>query len=645
MAKSGTLKKFYGTKPAIADGVLGSAVSTEAAADIIFSIDWSVKSQSVVNNTSVISWVAKVYLKNLDEHGSEYTGIVVGNSGPGSTWTDFVLKADGKQVYKADNLYIEVKEGQTKTIASGEFTVTHNNNGTKSVELSGAFSVDQDPMPYATKYTGSGENIVDRGNFSNLTFAIDTISRHAILTGANDFTDEDTVAISYAVPSGITGYIYLSLDGNANTETTALKAVTGAGTYNYSFSANDQQKLWTIQDQGLVRKRVRFFIKSTSDVDGLTYREPSPYVNLSIINYMPTLDPEVWDSNEDCVTRLTGNQYILVKGVSNASFTTGGQAHKGATIDAQTTFNAGISKTGPSGVYEKVSSNVFDFSIVDNYGRTTPATMEFDRAAGRFVDYVKLTCNVEVTEMTADGDIQATITGKCFNGNFGAKTNRLRVFYDLTKNNEDEFEHVDLGYADLASNYGNSFYVSGNDYTYTLNISGLEYLSVYDLRVWVADEVATAGVSAEAILASTPIFDWGRQDFNFNVPVTIQGGMVPTIVEQGTHWSGWNYRKWSDGLAECWMTLEVTTAVNTSTNASWYSSGELSETNLSFPFEFIARPSVTVQTMPTGSSWCIVFPSNTTGSTTKTGSYQLNSMSSTASRKHLLAYDVKGYWY
>lgn len=589
--------------------------------------NWSIASQDVVNNKTTFSWSLAVQFYN--------------NTGTASIDTlsvDEIYIYDSTQKYNKVTLHYDgnaktVARGKTVTVASGTLVFDHEDDGTLTFPLE--LKVYMSAGSYYSNYAIEATNSI----------TLDTISRHALIYSAHDFTDEDTVAISYAVPSGITGYIYLSLDGNANTETTALKAVTGAGTYNYSFSEADQKKLWTIQDQGLITKRVRFFIKSTSNIDGLTYREPSAYVNLTIKDYMPTLDPEVWDSNEDCVTRLTGNKYILVKGVSNASFTTGGQAHKGATIDAQTTFNAGIPKTGPSGVYEKVTSNVFDFSIVDSYGRTTPATMEFDRAAGRFVDYVKLTCNVEVTEMTADGDIQATITGKCFTGNFGAKTNRLRVFYDIVKNNEDEFEHVDLGYADLASNYGNSFYTSGSDYTYTLNISGLEYLSVYDLKVWVADEVATAGVPAEAILASTPIFDWGRQDFNFNVPVTIQGGMVPTIVEQGTHWSGWNYRKWSDGLAECWMTLEVTAAVNTATNASWYSSGELSATNLSFPFTFISRPSVTVQTMPTGQSWCIVFPSNTTGSTTKTGSYQLNSMSSTTSRKHLLAYDVKGYWY
>jgi hypothetical protein len=410
--------------------------------------------------------------------------------------------------------------------------------------------------------------------------------------------------------------------------------------------------LWAIQDQGLVNKRVRFFIKSTSSVDGVTYREPSAWVNLSIINYMPTLNTEVWDTNTDVINRLTGNKYILVRYASNAAYTTGAQAHKGATIDSQSVKNSDVTKYGASGTFNKVTSNEFRFSVVDSYGRSTQETMQFDIPTGRFIEYVKLTCSAEVTEMTADGDVQVTLRGKFFSGDFGIKENRMRMHYDISKNNGDP-THVDKGYIYPT--------ISGSDYEYLFTISGLEYLSVYELTVRVSDEIAVEGAEAHTVLASTPLFDWGRTDFNFNIPVHIEGDLTvsgtitsanggsptqstgPTIVDQGT--SGiWTYRLWSDGVAECWGTLSVTAAVSTSTNASWYSSGELSATNLSFPFTFTARPSVTVQTMPTGQSWCIVFPSNTTGSTTKTGSYQLNSMSSTTSRTHLLSYDVKGKW-
>ena len=58
-----------------------------------------------------------------------------------------------------------------------------------------------------------------------------------------------------------------------------------------------------------------------------------------------------------------------------------------------------------------------------------------------------------------------------------------------------------------------------------------------------------------------PVFDWSKNDFNFNVPVNIEGGLTVNgmpvvggsdyVVEQGE--SGyWFYRKWNSGLCEMW---------------------------------------------------------------------------------------------
>ena len=54
-----------------------------------------------------------------------------------------------------------------------------------------------------------------------------------------------------------------------------------------------------------------------------------------------------------------------------------------------------------------------------------------------------------------------------------------------------------------------------------------------------------------------PIFDWGQNDFNFNVTVNMprlklqKSNVADWIVEQGRE-DIWVYRKWASGLAECW---------------------------------------------------------------------------------------------
>ena len=125
--------------------------------------------------------------------------------------------------------------------------------------------------------------------------------------------------------------------------------------------------------------------------------------------------------------------------------------------------------------------------------------------------------------------------------------------------------------------------------------------------------------------------------------MTINDCIVPTLIESGIS-DGWAYRKWDDGLAECWKTLSVSTAISNASTGGWYSSGELSATNLALPFTFIERPTAITSVMPTGNTWAVIFPSNTGGSTTRTGSYQLMSTSSFTSKSYLISYQVRGRW-
>lgn len=649
-----------------AGSVTGSSYESGAERSIATTVlDWEIISQDVAEGTSTIAWKFSIDCSTSSKYDSDCAYITVAG-----TVAPQYYRYETGGVYTTVSPAVTVPttridDGEIKEVARGEFTVKHNSDGTKTlyslralITLTGVYDEDGTSV-FNTSYSPDLGHPTFGGTY-NVT--LDTIVKQGVIKTAPNFNDEESPTITYAIPKESTeAYVGISVSGSMLIPYRSVSV--SSSSYTFNFTQSEKDILWALLDRGINTTEARFYIKTTCNGQTL---EDYEVRTLEIINYKPTLAPEVWDANTDVRDRLTGSEYILVRGVSKPAFKTGGEVHKGAELSVQYCRHGGVTLNGATGEFTTVSGDdttaSFDFGITDSRGNSEQApTMQFSTTVGNYIPYVKLTTNVEVTDMTADGDVQIKITGKCFNGSFGKKTNRLRVFYDIVKNNEDDFNHVDLGYADYASNYGNSFYVNGNEYTYTLNISGLEYLSVYDFTVWVADEVATAGVSAFTVIASTPIFDWGRQDFNFNVPVSVQGNLdlngnldvsgtlkvggytMPTIVAQGTS-SSWTYRKWSDGLYECWRTLSVTSAVATSTNANWYSSGELSTTNLTFPVTFIERPTTVVQTMPTGSSYCIVFPSNTTGSTTKTGSYQLMSMSSLTSRAHLLTYQVKGKW-
>ena len=77
-------------------------------------------------------------------------------------------------------------------------------------------------------------------------------------------------------------------------------------------------------------------------------------------------------------------------------------------------------------------------------------------------------------------------------------------------------------------------------------MTGLDYQTTYTFQARIVDSIETVTTNEISVKAA-PVFDWGQDDFNFNVPVTIQGSSVPSIVEQGTSGS-WTFRKWSDGI-------------------------------------------------------------------------------------------------
>lgn len=635
MAKYGTITKYFGTNN------YDNLAYTATAANAIYSLvlNWEVVGTDIMNGTSTISWNVKATLISFDSVNS---GNFDFNDNPsylrfGTDDTgipDVLVKIGSTKVYSIDNLVVDLYEGDTKQLASGTFTVTHDSTGAFSDTLSCTVRprniYDTEGNPACTPY---GD--IDLGSRNAATVSgimtLDNVPKYAVIQSAPDFTDEDSPTITFAIPEGVTNVrAYISF--STSTIDIGSYAVSGSS-YTFRFTDKEKAKLWSILDEGLDTKQVYFYVMST--FNGTLYYS-SLIRTLTVVNYRPTIDPVVYDTNSESIA-LTGNKYNLIRYVSNAYWETGAQGNKGATIRNQLVKNGATTVYGASGTIEGVSNNLFTFTAVDSYGRSVTADMQFSEALGNWIPYVKLTCSTTATEMTADGDVQITITGKYFSGDFGAKTNQMRMHYDISKNNED-FEHVDMGYIYPTVD-------SESNYTYTFTITGLEYLNVYELTVRVSDEVSVEGSESHVVLAATPIFDWGRTDFNFNVPVTIQGGSVPTIIDQGTTFDNWTYRKWSDGIYECWRNLDI--SVNIS--GAWgglFTSGNIAATNLRFPITFVEIPVVTV-TLAAGYAGGIIMTTGASAvpvSTSQTGTFEIARGTAYSSANYKIAYNVKGRW-
>lgn len=599
-------------------------------APVTATFNWEVISTDVVNGISTVNYSYVVSVPQADWNFDyvKLTRVLAYEKNiPGkSSW-------DSKGMY---DIYpgVNIHVGESYTAASGTWTFQHKEDGTRTVgfifnlALNGFWKVvdgvDTKIVSTAGSYAGNQET----------STTLDPIAMQGVIYTAPNFNDEQSPTITYAMPAKCTeAYVGIALNGSTMTVPYRPVAVSSSS-YTFNFTDSEKAALWKILAQGTDTAEARFYIKTTyNGVTNSSYEART----LTIINYMPTLDPEVYDSNTDIVNRLTGNKWNLVRYASIANWSTGGKAYKGASIATQTVKNGETTQYGASGTMTNLTSPTFNFTILDSFGRSAQATYHLEPSLGQFIEYVRLTCSAEVTEMTADGEVQVTISGKYFNGDFGKRENSLRLNYDISKNNED-FEHVDLGYIYPSMN--------GTDYTYTFVITGLEYLSVYELNLRVSDEITVEPVATSVIVASTPIFDWGRTDFNFNVPVTIQGGSVPTIVAQGT--AGiWTYRTWSDGTAECWGKKDFTVNV-TSAWGSMYTSGAISGSNVSFPFGLFAETPIVNASLLVRSAGGILMAPGGAGSNTanmdQTGVYEIARGTSLSNGAYTINYQVIGKW-
>jgi hypothetical protein len=189
-------------------------------------------------------------------------------------------------------------------------------------------------------------------------------------------------------------------------------------------------------------------------------------------------------------------------------------AQDGASINEDMCIIRNGSKTGygTDYVFNGVDSNVFTFSAEDSKGRIGQRTITTD-----MVDYFKPTCNVVERRPDALGNINLVCYGDYFNGSFGAKDNKLIVYYQYGVG----WERSDP----VAMNVS----ITGNSYVATASLTVDDYKETYNFHFTAGDELCSVGVSSLNI-TSVPVFHWGKDDFVFEVPVTFKQGTTGVTI-------------------------------------------------------------------------------------------------------------------
>ena len=281
------------------------------------------------------------------------------------------------------------------------------------------------------------------------------------------------------------------------------------------------------------RNAMRYFLRNTEGFDYHFYlymtingqsAERKVTRDAHIANCNPVLaNPTVIDANSTTAA-LTGDVNVLVYGESNAEYSVDVGLRKEAYIKQFSVTNGSQKASLPQGLLQNVESGLFTFDLTDSRGKVATASVE-----KTLIPYLKPTCyiqvEVELVEETAVV-VHFRANGSVFRGNFGAVDNAFKIEIRHTQNDGNMGEWTDI------TPIGAIF--KGNSYEITTTITGLIYRQTYDFQLRITDSLYTVQ-SATYTAVLEPVFDWGEQDFNFNVPVSMNGKPVLRHNRDGNH--------------------------------------------------------------------------------------------------------------
>ena len=472
----------------------GSFTGTTANQYVTPKIVWSA-TQDVVGNKSTIT--ASLY----------YSKSYLSSTATGGYWGG-TITIDG-QSKSFGNVYVVLDPGGgDKLVATLTVTIDHNPDGSKKPTIS------------ATGYI-AGTTLTSTSLSSAVD--LDTIPRASSITcTTTNIESNPTITIYRASPS-FTHTITYAFGNVLGTivEKTSATSITN----------------WTIPAD--------FYTQIPNDRSGwgglycTTYNGTTEIgttrcdliVTTDETKCKPTVSGTVVDTNATTIA-LTGNKDILVRYCSTALCTLTATLNKNAgSIKSKTINNVAIS--GDTLTINNVETGTFDF-----YAKDSREYFNSDKEVKTLVPYIKLTNDATIyRDEPTSGDATLKIEGNYFAGSFGAKSNSITVRY----------RQGDGAYVSVTPTINN------NKYSATVSLAGLDYTKSFNFEVIVSD--AVSAISKPLTLQKgIPVFDWGENDFNFNVPISIYGTpIVNHVVEQGKD-GIWTYRKWSDGTAECWGT-------------------------------------------------------------------------------------------
>lgn len=433
-------------------------------------------SQSQANNTSTIKYY--LYMISMD-----------GYSGSGSTCKGYI---NGSQV----GTFTSIGVNTTKQIGTKSTTVTHNNDGTKSVS-----------------YSASVDTPWSLGDASlSGTLTLPTIKRQANITSAPDFTDEESPTITYTNPLGnsVTGLQACIANTEGTTAYANYRDISKTGTsYTFELTEAERNALRQATTDNTTRS-IKFFVRT--NING-TYYYSSLQRTLTIVNATPTQTVAVTETNQNVISVLGDDSTAtyVVQNASELQFVSTPSTLKYATVKNVSLYHNGTLKqtitTSPySFTPAKVETNTFNVVATDS--RNLQANNEIKWTAN-YIEYIP----IDITQYSfkrynptsSDIILNATIKYKqtTFKNTANVPTIKWKVGEQGTLNT-----------------------ISSSDYTIdttndTITITNLILSNVFSYQnseemYLYANDLLTEDTEHMLVTKGIPTFDAGEHDFQVN---------------------------------------------------------------------------------------------------------------------------------
>ena len=441
----------------------------------------------VTTNTSKVSVAVSLISTGYSGHIYYLSGTIKGDTN--KTLANMSSTAGTHDVYiQEKNTYYPIRGLAGNQGSPWSFTVTHDADGSKTItvsvsiqgytatgngangfSVSGSYTVVLPQIPRASTIGATDANIGSKSVIAvsrkstaythSIQYKFGNLSGYVTASGGISQTEVKTTATSIAFAIPATFYDQIP---NAKSANCTLTCRTYSGTTQIGDAQTDS-----------------FTVTAAEDLCA------------------PQVSGTVEDTNALTIS-LTGNKSKLVRYASNALCTIAATARNSAAIKSKKINGQTVS--GNTLEIEKASTSSVGFSATDSRGYTTT-----EYVAVNLIPYIPLTCVASGRRTNpTDGNAVISVRGNYFNNTFGAADNTLKVEYCI-----DGGDWVEVATA-----------TSGNSYTATANISGLDYTKSFAFTVRSTDKIGSV-VQTVIIGKGIPVFDWGENDFTFHVPVNM----------------------------------------------------------------------------------------------------------------------------